>query len=118
MLLLRGPTKIDLIFADQPHQPEPAWEPTRDNLLAIDRHFWDWALWLGGKAAAGKDDLVASELDKLFQHLLAPLGVRQPPASVSAAVAAYRETRAQAERRFGLQMPRDLEHEIASALSL
>ena len=23
MLILRGPTKVDLIFADQPHQPEP-----------------------------------------------------------------------------------------------
>lgn len=118
MLMLRGPTKVDLIFGDQPHQQEPPWEPTRDNLRAIDRHFWDWTLWLGSKEAAGKEDLVASELEKLFQHLLAPLGVGQIPASLSAAVAEYRDARAEAERRFHRRVPRDLETEVASTLKL
>jgi hypothetical protein len=77
MLILRGPTKIDLIFGDQPHQQQPPWEPIRDNLTAIDRDFWDWTLWLAGKEAAGQEHLVASELgsallEKRSQHLLAP----------------------------------------------
>jgi hypothetical protein len=118
MLILRGPAKIDLIFADQPHQDEPPWEPERDNLAAIDRHFWDWMLWLESKEAAAKEDVVASELEKLFHHLLAPLGVRQAPPSVSAAVAAYRDARAHAEQRFQCRVPRELETEIASALNL
>jgi hypothetical protein len=118
MLILRGPTKIDLIFPAQPHRPEPPWEPTRDNLAAIDRHFWDWMLWLGGKEAAGEQELVVSELPKLFEHLLAPLGVGQRPASVAAAVVAYRDARGQAERRFDLQVPRELEREVASALAV
>lgn len=118
MLILHGPTKIDLIFAKQPHRPEPPWEPTRDNLPAIDRHFWDWMLWLGGKEVSGAQDIIVSELEKLFRHLLAPLGVGQRPASVAAAVAAYRDARGRAERRFGLQVPRELESEVASTLSL
>lgn len=28
MLILRGPIKVDLIFADQPHMSEPPWEVT------------------------------------------------------------------------------------------
>lgn len=118
MLMLRGPVKIDLIFADQPHRHEPPWEPERRNLAAIDRHFWDWMLWLASKEAAGKEDLLASELEKLFHHLLAPLGVRRTPASVLEAVAAYRDARAQAEERFNWRVPRDLETEIASALNV
>ena len=118
MLMLRGPTKIDLIFGNQLHQPEPPWEPARDNLGAIDCHFWDWMLWLVGKEEAGNEDLVASELEKLFHHLLGPLGIRETPASISAAVAAYRDSRAQAETRFGCRVPRDLETEIAPVLNL
>src|SRR4051812_7171182 len=116
MLMLRGPTKIDLIFPDQPHQPEPPWVPTRDNLAGIDVHFWDWLLWLSGKEAAGKRTLVAAELQKLYEHLLAPLAVRRQPRSLPAAIAAYRDARAQAEQRFGLLVPRDLEAEVAPAL--
>ena len=116
MLMLCGPAKIDLIFADQPHRCEPPWEVTGEALPAIDTHFWDWALWLHGKASAGADDLVAGELEKLHQHLLEPLGVPQSPSSVRAAVAAYRSARAAAEQRFNLRVRRDLEREVARSL--
>jgi hypothetical protein len=118
MLMLRGPTKVDLIFPDQPHEHEPPWQPAPDNLPGIDLHFWDWALWLRSKETARKGELVNGELEKLFRHLLAPLGVRRTPESVAAAAAAYREARARAERRFGVQVPRDLENEVAPALDL
>jgi hypothetical protein len=39
MVMLPGPVKIDLIFLDEPHQPEPAWIPSAGNLEAIDHHF-------------------------------------------------------------------------------
>src|SRR5207237_3177845 len=74
MFLLRGPVKVDLIFPEVPHAKEPPWNPAANNLDAIDAHFWDWILWLRGKDAAGKNAVIASELDKLFDHLLAPLG--------------------------------------------
>jgi hypothetical protein len=118
MLMLRGPTKIDLIFGDQPHQREPPWEPRRENVPGIDLHFWDWMLWLGGKEAAGQRDLVATELEKLYEHLLAPLGVRETPESLPAAIAAYGEARAQAEQRLGIQVPRDLEDEVLPTLGV
>ena len=40
MLMLHGPTKVDLLF-DHPHTPEPPWIPTGENLARIDAHFWD-----------------------------------------------------------------------------
>jgi predicted nucleotidyltransferase len=55
MLTLPGPTKVDPDFANEPHQLEPPWKPTRENLPAIDLHFWDWTLWLGGKEAAARE---------------------------------------------------------------
>src|SRR5207248_6232213 len=48
MLTLGGPVKVDLIF-DEPHEDEPPWEPRPDTLPGIDRHFWDWTLWLASK---------------------------------------------------------------------
>ena len=115
MLMLRGAVKVDLIF-DEPHEPEPPWDVSRETLKGIDDHFWDWMLWLRGKEGAGKGDFVATHLDKVFDHLLAPLGAEQPPASIPEAVDSYVETRSRAERRFGHRVPRDLEAEVAPLL--
>ena len=118
MLILRGSIKVDLIFPDEQHELEPPWQPTRENLAAVDQHFWDWILWLSGKQAGGNGELVDAELKKLHQHLLAPLGAQVPPPSLDQALAVYREIRAQAERRFGLQVSRALETEVAPALNV
>lgn len=116
MLMLTGPTKVDLLFPDEPHELERPWEPTRENLAAIDDHFWDWALWLRSKEASGKRQQVEAELDKLHRHLLGPLGVRTTPASVTEAVAFYRDARAAAELRLGNEVPRVLEAAVAAAV--
>jgi hypothetical protein len=112
MLILRGPSKIDLLFLDQPHQPEPPWHPNRETLPDIDRHFWDWALWLAAKQQAGKDELVRSELDKMTEHLLAPMGVPDPPGSLETAVDSYRAARDDLEARFTITIARRLEREV------
>ena len=75
MLILAGQAKVGLIFTE-PHAVLPAWQVTAATLPGIDDHFWDWMLWLAAKEQAGKADLVAAELAKLHEHLLAPLGVR------------------------------------------
>lgn len=116
MLILRGPVKIDLIFPEEPHEDEPPWEPRADTLGAIDDHFWDWMLWLKGKEAAGKQELVAAELEKLFVHLLGPLGAESRPASIAEAVGAYRAARDRAEQRFGVALRRDVEGAVMPAL--
>jgi hypothetical protein len=117
MLILPGPTKVDLIFSEQPHVDGPPWQPSRENLAELDAHFWDWVLWLGSKEAAGKDERVAEELTKLMAHLLGPLGVARAPASVAEAVADYRAARDRAERELGVSVPRELERAVAPALS-
>jgi hypothetical protein len=116
MLMLRGPVKVDLIFVGEPHTDEPPWEASRDNLPAMDAHFWDWMLWLRGKEEAGKRDLVPTQLEKAFDHLLAPLGAGRVAASIQEAVAFYLQGRARAERRFGQRVSRDLETEVAPIL--
>jgi hypothetical protein len=116
MLMLPGPIKVDLIFPDEPHELEPPWEPTGENLADVDRHFWDWVLWLRSKQESRKHELVAAELEKLFEHLLAPLWATARPESVAEAVAVYREARAAAERRLGVDVPRELEEAVASTV--
>jgi predicted nucleotidyltransferase len=116
MLMLPGPVKIDLIFAEETQELGPPWTPTADNLPDIDAHFWDWILWLGSKEASGKRELLQRELQKLFDYLLEQLGADRPPASIAGAIAAYREARDGAEARFGVKVPRTLEAEVVPAL--
>jgi hypothetical protein len=118
MLMLRGPTKVDLIFVEEPHAPEPPWALSAENLDGMDAHFWDWMLWLRGKRAKGETDLLGAELRKLFVHLLSPLGVNAAPSSIGEAVDRYREARATAEQRFGRRVPRELDQEVAPALAV
>jgi hypothetical protein len=114
MLILRGPEKVDLIFPEEPHTHEPPWVPRADNLAALDAHFWDWMLWLRGKEASGKRDVVTNEQQKLFDHLLNPLGAEHVPSSITEAVAVYRTARNRIEKRLGCVISRELEAEVAS----
>ena len=117
MLLLAGPVKVDLIFPDEPHAKERPWRLRPETLEGIDGHFWDWMLWLRGKEAVGKSELVAVELGKLFEHLLCPLGVETSPLSVAEAVVSYQTARGRAERRFGVVVNREVELAVAPALA-
>jgi hypothetical protein len=116
MLILRGPTKVDLIFPEEPHEHEHPWKPSADNLDALDAHFWDWMLWLWSKETGGKREIVSSELQKLFVHLLDPLGVEEVPSSISEAVSSYRWARDRAEQRLGCVISRELDSEVAFKL--
>jgi len=113
MLILHGPVKVDLIFPDEAHTDEPPWRPSRDNLAAIDAHFWDWILWLRSKEA----ERVVVELEKLSEHLLRPLGADHPPSSIAEAVESYRAARSRAQRELGVSVPRDLETEVAPVVT-
>lgn len=117
MLILRGPVKVDLIFPEEPHAHEPPWVPSAENLDAIDAHLWDWLLWLRPKEASGKRELVADELEKLFIHLLRPLGVERVPTSVADAVELYRPARDVAAATLGCVISPALEAEVAPALA-
>jgi predicted nucleotidyltransferase len=116
IVIVPGPAKIDLIFPQELHVQEPPWDPQSDNLAAIDAHFWDWTLWLRGKAAGCYCELIAAELEKLSEHLLRPLGVERIPATIAEAVALYQRARDDAERHLGCAIPRALASEVAAAL--
>ena len=106
MLMLTGPVKVDLIF-DVPQDESPPWVVSPATRQLIDRHFWDWALWLAAKEAAGKTALVEGELRRLHRHLLEPLGVKAEPRSVDEAIAEYLAVRKE---------PSALEREVLPAL--
>jgi predicted nucleotidyltransferase len=116
MVILPGPVKLDLIFAE-PHGNEPPWRPERTNLAAIDAHFWDWALGLLAKRVQGRSDLVATELLKMFTHILLPMGVQVAPDSLDTAVVSYLVARARLEHDLGVTVPRTLEREAVQALN-
>jgi hypothetical protein len=117
MLMLTGAVKVDLIF-DRPHEPAPAWVVTAETLPRIDAHFWDWVLWLGAKRAAGKHELVESELEKLSAHILAVLGVEERPGSLEEAVGRYRPVLHDAEERLGVRVSPRLGAEVRTRLGL
>ena len=106
-LMVDGPTKIDFLF-HEPHTHELPHTVSAETLPAIDAHFWDWTLWLTSKVAAGKEDLVRSELEKLSQHLLRPLDVDDVPSSLMDAAHRYVAARDDHERRLGVRVPREL----------
>jgi hypothetical protein len=108
MLMLAGPTKVDLIF-DEPHDAQQPWVVSPETHAAIDLHFWDWIWWLSTKDQRGRTELVRSELEKLLWFLLRPLGVEELPETIAAAVHLYDSTRTapagemEAEVRSGLR---------------
>ena len=88
----------------------------RRDLEGIDRHFWDWILWLASKREKGQDELVRRELAKMSEHLLRPLGVDRVPGSIEAALETYRFARDRRERELGVEVSRRLEREVLPAL--
>ena len=115
MLLLRGPVKIDLLFPDLPWVKLPPWEVSPDTLAPIDAHFWDWILWLASKVEK-RDAGVAHQYDLMYGHLLSPLGAKHVPASIDDAIRFYRASRSDREKEFGIESPREAEHEVCAGL--
>ena len=118
MLLLGDGVKVDFVV-DRPPMLEPPWEARADTLAALDAHFWDWILWLGGKQLRGEDELVRSMLAGLmFEHLLRPLGVASPPASIADAVESYCAARDARELELAVTVPRRVEEAVLPRLEL
>jgi Nucleotidyltransferase domain len=116
MLMLIGPVKVDLIFPGEPYESLPPWTVSAETLEGIDRHFWDWILWLASKREKGQDQVVGRELAKMSVHLLRPLGVDRVPGSIEAALESYRFARDRRERELGVEVSRGLEGEVLPAL--
>lgn len=115
MLVLPGPTKVDLLL-DLAHAPESPWHVDASTLTAIDEHFWDWLLWIAAKDLKHRDELVRGELVKMSRHLLHPMGVTRIPANVESACSRYRRARTKHETQLGLAIGRRLEREVVRGL--
>lgn len=111
-VLLPGPTKIEYLFLDHTQEPAPACEPSAETLPAINAHFWDWIWWIATKASIGRSDLVADHLSQLHEHLLHPMGIDEPPATIEAAIEAFMARRDKLEQQFGITVDRRLELEV------
>jgi hypothetical protein len=111
-VMLRGPTKVEYLFLEQSQDPMAPVNPSRETLVAINTHFWDWIWWLATKASVGRSDLVAEHLPQLHRHLLGPLGVATVPSGVDAAILAFLPRRYALEREYGVDVPRALETEV------
>ncbi|TDD73829.1 hypothetical protein [Actinomadura rubrisoli] len=110
LLILPGPSKVDLLFPDVPRSANPPWRVGPDTLAAMDAHFWDWILWLIGKRHMA--DRVRGELLKLSRHILEPLGISVIPPTLEDAATRYIRARNRLETRYGLHLSRRLEQEI------
>ena len=111
MLMLSGPVKVDLIV-HVPHALAPPWTVTAETLEGIDRHFWDWTLWLASKRERGEEELVHEQLLLMTEHLLEPIGVTSVPGSLEEAIERYRAARDRREAELGVTVPRRLEREV------
>ena len=117
MIVMDGPVKVDLFPSGASRQIQPPWVPSADTIAAIDAHFWDWALWLGGKTLRGERQLVPDELAKMHWFLLGPLGATTAPTNLDEAVTSYRRVRAQASKAFGADVDPELGRQVSEALS-
>lgn len=116
MVVMDGPTKVDVFPVGASRQIQPPWRLSGDSLASIDAHFWDWTLWLGSKALRGQRQLVSDELAKMHWFLLAPLGVASVPVSLDEAVASYDRARAQAMAALGVVVQQELGRQVSEAL--
>src|SRR5581483_12001633 len=71
-MVMDGPIKVDLFPVGARRRIQSPWVVSADTLASVDAHFWDWSLWLGGKALRGERQLVVDELGKMHSFLLAP----------------------------------------------
>jgi predicted nucleotidyltransferase len=116
MVVLNGPTKVD-VFPRRARRPiQPPWVVSAETLVPIDGHFWDWCLWLGGKSLRGEDDRVADELLKMQWFLLGPLGVAAAPSTLGEAVDVYLRARASAMGMLGVRVDPELGRQVSDAL--
>lgn len=112
MLMLAGPTKVDLIFPTEAREWSPAWQVTPETLEPIDRHFWDWIVWLEQKRSAGDEDALTTGLEDMHRLMLAPMGNTAKPRTMKEAITSYSNARDALEGEYGVRVPRRLEDEV------
>ena len=117
MLILKGPTKVDLIF-DYPHEPEPARAINRETIEHINKHFWDWILWIASKEIRGMHDITKEELKKMHTYLLATMGCTAIPITVEDAINEYTLLSGKQKKLLQTEISPTLEKEVVKGLKI
>jgi hypothetical protein len=112
MVVLPGPTKLDICFFDRAREWSEPWEVRADTLEPIDCHFWDWILWTEQKRRGGKTDQVETSLRNMQEKMLGPMGSAEPPRTVEEALASYLVARDRLERELGVRVSRRTEEGV------
>lgn len=122
MLIVAGTgphvVKVDLLL-DLPEQRPSASPPvvTAATLPGIDAHFWDWNLWLGSKHLRGTETLVRTELAKMGDYLLKPLGGIAAPTTQQEAIAEFLRLLPRQERRHNIHVAPELGRAVQATLA-
>jgi predicted nucleotidyltransferase len=116
MVVLDGPIKVDVFPRGGRRRIQRPWVLSAETLVQIDGHFWDWSLWLGGKTLRSEHELVAKELKKMRDFLLAPIGVAAAPKTLGEAVDVYLRARASAMNALGVSVDPELGRQVSDAL--
>jgi hypothetical protein len=112
MLMLAGAVKVDFLFTDHPQDWAAPWKPSPDTLEAIDRHFWDWVVWIEQKRSGSHPEQVPRLFQDMHRLMLQPMGVTTRPTSITEAVTSYIAARDRLEQHYGVTVPRDLEDAV------
>jgi hypothetical protein len=115
MLILAGPVKVDLIFAE-PHDLLPPWQVAAATLPGIDDHFWDWLLWLSAKQAPA-NTILSRPNSPSCTRTCSPLGVPAVPATPGQAIVGYEAARNGWQQRLRRRVSRAAEQAVRPALS-
>jgi hypothetical protein len=116
MVVMDGPTKVDIFPTGGRRRIQPPWVLSVETLVKIDGHFWDWSLWLGGKTLRDERELVANELIKMHNFLLEPIGVATAPTNLGEALGVYLDARAFAMDALGVFIDPELGRQVTHAL--
>lgn len=113
--ILSGPKKVDFIF-EEPQEEKQPYVISRQNLAQIDLHFWDWTIWLVSKEKHADKELVASELHKMYDFILSPMGVSDEPEDIASAVRSFLDALKNAEEEFKIRIDSKLKEECLTYL--
>jgi hypothetical protein len=116
MVVMDGPTKVDIFPTGARRAIQPPWAVSAETVARIDGHFWDWTLWLGSKALRGERELVAGELIKMHAYLLEPMGVAAAPTTLAEARGGYLRARASVMEALGVPVDPELGRQVSDAL--
>ncbi|HZM83517.1 MAG TPA: hypothetical protein VFC19_47990 [Candidatus Limnocylindrales bacterium] len=120
LIVPAGPhvAKVDLLL-DLPERRPSAQPPkvSAATLPGIDAHFWDWNLWLGSKRLRGTDPVVRTELAKMWDYLLKPLGGSTAPTTQREAIIEYLWLRPLLQQRHNIRLAPDLGRAVQATLA-